>query len=314
MIKSERSKRNKLTTAKRLHRRDNAALWLMALPGIIALFLLNYMPMFGLTIAFKNYVPIKGILGSEWNGLENFKFFFTSIDAMRTLRNTVLYSLMFIVVDVIFGLAVAIMLYTLKNSVARKVYNTIMILPRFLSMVIVAYIAYGLLSLNGVINTTLKSLGLDVIPFYSSSKYWPVILTIAHIWASVGMESIMYLASLSSLDTTLVEAARLDGANKWQIIKNVYVPHLYPVISVLLILAIGKIFNGDFGLFYQLPMDLGILYPTTDIIPTYVFRGLEQGNFAVSAAVGMFQTVAGCIMVIISNLIVRKISPENSLF
>lgn len=296
------------------HRTDNIVLWMMAIPGIIMLLLFNYFPMVGLVIAFKNFVPIKGIFGSDWNGLDNFEFFFTSIDAMRTLRNTVAYSLMFIVVDVIFGLAVAIALYNLKSSLGRKVYNTIMILPRFLSMVLVGYIVYGLLATQGVVNTFLTNLGFDKIQFYNKPEYWPVILTITHIWASVGMGSIMYLSSLSSLDTNLVEAARIDGANQWDVIWNVYIPHLYPVVSVLIILAIGKIFNGDFGLFYQVPMDQGVLYPTTDIIPTYVYRGLAQGDFGPSAAVGLFQSVAGCIMVVLSNLVVKKISPENSLF
>lgn len=298
----------------KLHRKDNVTLWMLAIPGVVALLMFNYIPMFGLVIAFKDYVPVQGIFGSEWNGLDNFKFFFSSVDAVRTLRNTIGYSLMFIVVDVIAGLAVAIALYNLKTRLGRKAYNTIMILPRFLSMVLVAYIAYGLLSLNGVVNSLLKMIGMETVSFYTEPGYWPVILTIVHIWASVGMNSIMYLANLSSLDTSLVEAARIDGANRWQVIRNIYIPHLYPIISVLIILAIGKIFNGDFGLFYQVPMDKGTLYPTTDIIATYVYRGLAEGNFAVSAAVGMFQSVAGCIMVVLSNLVVKKISPENSLF
>ncbi len=297
-----------------LHRRDNIVLWAMAIPGVVMLFLFNYMPMSGLVVAFKNYVPIKGIWESPWNGFQNFRFFFTSVDALRTLRNTVGYSLIFILVDVVFGLAVGIALYILRNGVARKVYNTVMILPRFLSMVIVAYISYGLLSLNGVLNNILGFFGISPISFYSDANYWPVIITVVHIWATVGMNSIMYLASLSGLDTTLVEAARLDGANRWQIILNVYVPHLYPIISVLLILAVGNIFYGDFGLFYQVPMDLGNLYAATDVLSTYVYRGLQTGNFGVSTAIGLFQSLAGCIMVVLTNLIVKKISPENSLF
>ena len=202
----------------------------------------------------------------------------------------------------------------MKNLVARKIHNTIMILPRFLSMVLVAYIAYGLLSPVGVINTIISSFGGEKIMFYNNPVYWPIILTVVHIWSSVGMNSIMYLSALSGLDTCLVEAARIDGANRWQVIWNVYIPHLYPTISVLLILAIGGIFNGDFGLFYQVPMDIGGLYSTTDILPTYIYRGLVGTTFSPSTAVGLFQSVAGCIMVIISNLIVKKISPENSLF
>lgn len=297
-----------------LHRKDNRTLWLIALPGIVMLFLFNYLPMYGLVIVFKDYIPRVGIWESEWCGWENFKFFFTSADAVRTIRNTLGYSLMFIIVDVFFGLAVGIALYNLKNKLGLRVYNTIMILPRFLSMVLVAFIAYGLLAYYGVVNSVIVTFGGERIDFYADAKYWPVILTIVHIWATVGMNSIMYLSSLSSLDTNLIEAATIDGANRWQVIRNVYVPHLYPLISVLLILAVGGIFGGDFGLFYQVPMDSGILYDTTDIIPTYVFRGLQNTNFSVSAAIGLFQSVMGCIMVVITNLIVKKISPENSLF
>ncbi len=297
-----------------LHRKDNLVLWFMALPGIITLFLFNYLPMHGLVIAFKDFLPIKGIWGSAWNGIDNFKFYFGSIDAVRTLRNTICYSVAFIFLDVFFGLAVAIGLYNLKTNLGRKIYNTIMILPRFLSMVLVAYVVYGLLANKGIVNGILTSFGLNPISFYTSPEYWPVVLTLTHIWATVGMNSIMYLSSLSSLDTSLVEAARIDGATRWQIIRHVYVPHLYPIISIIMILAVGKIFNGDFGLFYQVPMDKGALYSTTDIIPTYVYRGLVGNNFGVSTAVGLFQSVTGCFMVVVTNLIVRKISPENSMF
>ena len=165
-----------------------------------------------------------------------------------------------------------------------------------------------------MINTLLASLNKESISFYSEPKYWPYVITITHIWATVGINSILYLSSLSSLDTSLIEAARIDGANKWQVIRNVYIPHLYSVASILLILSIGTIFSGDFGLFYQVPMNLGTLFPTTDVVSTYIYRGLENGNFAVSAAVGLFQSVAGCIMVLISNAIIRKVSPENALF
>lgn len=298
----------------RLYRKENAVLWLMALPGIVLLLMFHYFPMSGIAIAFKNFNPIKGLWGSEWNGLDNFKLFFESVDAWRIVRNTLFYSIMFIIVDVICGLAVAIMLYNLKGRWGRKIYNTIMVLPRFLSMVLVAYIVYGMLSPTGVINTILKAFGVETIYFYRHEKYWPTILTITHIWASVGMGSIMYLAHLSSLDSALVEAARIDGANTWNIVCHVYVPHLYPIISVLLILAVGKIFNGDLGLFYQVPMDQGVLYPTTDIITTYVYRGLTNNTYGPSAAIGLIQGVAGCIMVVASNLVVKKISPENSLF
>lgn len=306
--------KRRAASIKQLHRKDNLMLWSLAIPGIVFLLLFNYIPMYGLKMAFVNFIPVKGIDGSEWNDFNNFKFFFESIDAKRILRNTVLYSVSFIALDIITGLAAGIALFNLKSNLTRKVYNTIMILPRFLSMVLIAYVVYGLISHNGVINNILVSMGGDRVSFYTEPEYWPIILAIVHIWAKVGMGSIMYLAHLSALDTTLVEAAKLDGATSWQVVWHVYLPHLRPIISILLILSVGSIFGGDFGLFYQIPMDKGALYETTDIISTYVYRGMMQGNYGVSSAIGLVQSLAGCVMVVITNLIVRKISPENSMF
>ncbi len=313
-VKAKAEKKEKVVKKKKLYRKENFVLWMMAMPGVILLLLFSYLPFSGIAIAFKNFIPVKGLWGSAWNGFDNFEVFFGSVDALRILRNTIAYSLMFIVVDVIFGLAIAIALYNLKSNIARKIYNTIMILPRFLSMVLIAYIVYGFLSSNGVVNSVLTSLGLERIIFYNRAEWWPLILTVTHVWASVGMGSVMYLAHLSSLDTTLVEAARIDGANRWHVIRHVYVPHLYPIVSILLILAVGKIFSGDLGLFYQVPMDQGALYKTTDIITTYVYRGLVNNTYGPSAAIGLLQGAVGCIMVVVTNLIVKKINPENSLF
>ena len=313
-VQTKLENKKRVASMKQLHRKDNLMLWSLAIPGIIFLLLFNYIPMYGLKIAFVNFIPVKGMDGSAWNDFQNFRFFFDSIDAKRILRNTVLYSTSFIALDIVAGLAVGIALFNLKNNFARKVYNTIMILPRFLSMVLIAYVVYGLISHNGVINNLLESWGIDRISFYTEPGYWPIILAIVHVWAKVGMGSIMYLAHLSGLDTGLVEAARLDGANGWQVVWHVYLPHLRPIISVLLILSVGSIFGGDFGLFYQIPMDKGALYETTDIINTYVYRGMMQGNYGVSAAIGLLQSAAGCIMVVIANLVIRKISPENSMF
>ncbi len=303
-------------TISRLHRKDNIALWLMVLPGLIYTIMFSYVPMFGLRIAFTDYHPLKGIWGSPWVGLENFKMFFGTVDAVRTITNTITYSLIFIIVDVIFALALAILLFNLTSGGARKAYQTIIILPRFMSFVLIAYIVEGLLNNSGVINSALMSLGIldEPILFYTDSKYWPVILTITHIWKSMGMNSVMYLAALSSMDTGLVEAATIDGANRWQVTRNVYIPHLMPIVTVCLILSVGTIFNGDFGLFYSVPKDTGALYPTTDIVATYVYRGLTNGNMDISAAIGLVQSACGCIAVVLTNLAVRKINPESALF
>ncbi len=294
---------------------DNFEFLMMAAPGIILLFLFNYLPMFGIVIAFKDFNPNKGILASPWNGVANFKFFFTSPDAVRIIRNTVLYSLDFMFITMACAVALALLFYVLKNRVMLKVYNTVVILPRLLSMVLIAYIVYSFLNpVSGMLNRLLAVFGVEAVDWYAEPAAWPFILTFVHIWQTVGMSSIVYYAALMGIDDSLFEAAELDGANRIQQIRYVAIPHLYSVMSIQLILAFGGLFSGDFGLFYQTTRDVGILYPTTDIINTYVFRGLKNGSLSVSAAIGLVQSVLGLIMVVGVNKIVQKISPENSLF
>ena len=301
--------------ARRTKVQENAQLLLMTLPGIILVFLFCYLPMPGLAIAFKKYNPNLGVWGSQWCGLDNFKFFFTSQDAVRTIRNTVLYSSAFLILDLVCAVGLALMLYFLRSKRALKVYNTVVIVPKFMSPVIIAFIVYALFSPNfGLVNAVIKALGGDAIAWYSEPKYWPWILTVTHIWQTVGMNSVIYYASLMSLDESLLEASTLDGANRWQQICHVIIPHLVPVMVVTTVLAMGSIFSGDFGLFYQVPKDQGTLYETTDIISTYTYRALLGGSLEKSAAVGLFQSVVGFVMVVATNAIVKKISPENSMF
>lgn len=293
----------------------NIEFLIIAAPGIVLLFLFNYLPMFGIIISFKDFNPNKGIWGSKWNGVENFKYFFTSPDAVRIIRNTVLYSLDFMFLTLICAVILALMFYALTNQKLLKTYNTIVILPKFLSMVLIAYIVYAFLNpVSGLMNRILNIFGIGSIDWYSKPGAWPFILTIVHIWQVVGMQSIIYYASLMSIDESLFEAAELDGASKFQQIMNISIPHLIPIMTIQTILAFGSIFSGDFGLFYQVTRDVGTLYPTTDIINTYVFRGLKSGNMSVSAAIGFVQSILGLIMVVAANKLVQKISPENSLF
>ena len=296
-------------------RKEPFHLDLMSLPGVLLLVVFNYLPMIGIVIAFKDYNPNLGIWGSAWNGLDNFKFFFTSQDAARTIRNTLMYSSSFLVLDLICAVGLALMFYNLRSRRALKFYNTVVILPRFMSPVIIAFIVYIILNPSyGLLNQLIIALGGSKIQWYSNSKYWPAILTITHIWQTVGMNCIIYYASLMSLDDSLLEAARLDGANKWQETWHVVIPHLIPVMVISTILGLGSLFQGDFGLFYQVPKDVGLLYPTTDVINTYTYRALQSGSFGKSTAVSLFQSTMGCLMVLITNGIVRKVSPENSLF
>lgn len=296
--------------------RDNAELSALLLPGIVLLILFTYIPMFGIIIAFKDYRNNLGIFGSQWVGLQNFKFFFTSQDAWRIARNTMGYGVMFIVINLIAAVIVAILLYEVKSKVALKVYQTSMILPHFLSWVIVGYITYMLLEPNmGVFNQIIRAFGGEGLNWYSEPKYWVVILPLVNLWKNIGLKCIMYYAALMGIDRELFEAAEIDGANRFQQILHITVPSLVPLMTILTILDVGHIIKGDFGLFYTIPRDVGLLYPTTDIIDTYVYRGLRTGDdIGITTAVGLFQSVIGFIMVVGTNLIVKKIAPENSLF
>lgn len=300
---------------KRVKDRENRQLLFLMIPGALLLLIFNYAPFLGIYMAFVDYKPNMGIYNSPFVGLKNFEFFFTSKDAVRIIRNTLGYNLIFLIVDLFFAVGVALMFYKLTSRKALKVYNTIILLPRFLSWVIVAFIAYVFLSpTHGLINSLITSLGGESVKWYTYPKYWPFILTIAHIWKTVGMNCLYYYAALMGLDESLLESASLDGANEWQKIRYIIIPHLIPTMIIIATLAIGRSFNGDFGMFYQMPKDVGALYETTDIINTYVYRALASGSMEKSTAIGLFQSLMGLIMIVITNKIVKKISPENSLY
>jgi len=272
--------------------------------------------MLGLIIAFKDYRNNLGIFKSEWVGLKNFKFFFTSQDAFRIARNTVGYGLLFIILGIVCAVTIAILLYEVKNRLALKFYQTTMIIPHFLSWVIVGYITYILLEPNiGTLNQILNFFGLKSISWYLEPKYWVIILPVVNVWKTVGLNCIMYYAALMGIDEQLFEAAQIDGASKLKQIRYITIPSLVPLMTILTILHVGNVIKGDFGLFYNIPRNVGLLYPTTDIIDTYIYRGLQTGDdIGITTAVGLFQSVVGLIMVVGTNKIVKKISPENSLF
>lgn len=295
-------------------RKRNLALTALCIPGLICLFLFSYLPMAGIVIAFKKYVPLKGLFGSDWNGLKNFEFFFTSEAAGRTIRNTVLYSVEFLVLDLIFGVLIALLLYNLRSKVGLKVYHTTILLPRFLSWVIIAYMAYSILSpASGVANQIITFFGGNPIQWYDEYKYWPVILTVTYLWSSIGAGCLYYYAALTAIDPSLFEAAEVDGASMIQKMWHIAIPELIPIMTMMTILGIGGLFSGDFGLFYQVPKNSGLLYETTDFINTYTYRALLDGSLSQSAAVGLFQSVVGLFLVVTTNTIVRKVSPENAM-
>lgn len=291
--------------------------YLMALPACIYFFINNYIPMSGLILAFEKYTVSGGIYGSKKVGLENFKFLFKSADAWIITRNTLLYNLVFIIGGTIISICVAYVLHELKSNVSRKVYQTVILFPSLLSIIIISYLANSLLAGDtGYINMhILAPLGMEPISFYSEQKWWPYILIFIHFWQMTGTGCILYLANMSAVDPGLYEAANLDGANRFESFKNITIPCLIPTIITLVILSVGKIFNSDFGLFYQVPMNSGAIVDVTQTIDTYVYRGLmNNANMGMSAAAGFYQSMVGFCLVMITNVIIRKISNENAMF
>lgn len=291
--------------------------YLMVIPGIVYLIINNYMPMFGLVIAFKNINFTQGIWGSDWIGLKNFEYLFKSSDAFIITRNTILYNAAFIVLNLVVAVSVAILLNEIKNKFFSRFYQSVILLPYLISSVIISYLVFAMLSMNnGFMNKTLLPLfGADPVAWYNEPAVWPYILTFVYVWKGAGYLCIVYLAAIIGIDQEYYEAATLDGATKWQQIRKITIPLITPVIIMMTLLAIGRIFYSDFGLFYQVPMDSGALYNTTNVIDTYVYRGLMQlGDIGMSSAAGLYQSLVGFTLVLVSNYIVRKVNKENALF
>lgn len=292
-------------------------LFLIAAPGIIYLIINNYIPMAGLFVAFKKYNFMKGLFGSDWCGLENFKFLFATKDAWIMTRNTILYNVVFIVVGTVFAIAIAIMLCELGKRIRVKFFQAAFLMPNLLSWVVIGFIAFAFLSAEtGFINKTiLKALGHEPVTWYMEEGAWPFILVLVNLWKNAGYQSIVYMASISGIDKSMYEASVLDGATKMQQIFRITLPNLKPTIITLTLMSIGRMFYSDFGLFYQVPQNSGALFNVTQTIDTYVYRGLmESNNIGMSAAAGFYQSVVGFILVLVANWIVRKLDSDNALF
>ncbi|WP_227793509.1 ABC transporter permease [Paenibacillus guangzhouensis] len=297
--------------------RKYGVLLLMMAPGLAYLLINNYLPMFGLTIAFKDYNFSKGLLGSDWVGLRNFEYLFKTEDAYIITRNTILYNFAFIILNTTFAVGIAIALNEIRSRFMSRFYQSVLLLPHLISMVIVSYLAYSLLSMEtGFLNkTVLPFLGLDEISWYSEAQHWPFILTIISLWKGAGFLCVIYLAAIIGIDPEYYEAARLDGASKWQQIRSITLPLLSPIIIMMTLLAIGKIFYSDFGLFYQVPLASGALSSTTQVIDTYVYRALMNlGDIGMSSAAGLYQSIVGFVLVLLSNYAVRKFNKDSALF
>jgi putative aldouronate transport system permease protein len=306
-------KKNKMTKWK--YFKKNRELFILSLPGVIYTFIFAYLPLLFLVVAFKRFRFDLGILGSPWVGLDNFKFFFTSQAAAIITRNTVLYNLTFIVLTTVISVTLAILLNEMTSK-WQKIHQTLLFLPYFLSWVVVGYITQAFLdSKSGLINQLFETYGFSPVNWYQEAKYWPFIIILVHLWKHIGFATLVYYGGLMGIDSTYYEAAKIDGASKWQMIKKITIPLLMPLIIILFIVDMGKIFRAEFGLFYFVPNDVSFLYSSTDVIDTYVYRSLRVvGDLGMATAVGLYQSIIGLILVVSTNYIIRKINKDHALW
>lgn len=289
---------------------------LMLLPAVVYTLIFNYYPMTGVILAFKKYNYAGGIWGSPWNGFKNFEFFFKSGQAFSVTRNTVLYNLVFIAVNTVMQIAVAILLTEIKNRRYRKFTQSFMFLPYFISWVIVGMMSFNIFSSDyGFMNRIIRSFGGETISFYTTPQVWPFILVFFNLWKSIGYGSVMYLAAIMGIDTSIYEAAAIDGANVFQRIFRVTIPMIRPTTIILVLLSVGGIFRGNFDMFYNLIGGNGLLYSYTDVIDTLSFRALISSNdFGMSSAVGLYQSVLCFVTIVIVNKLVGIYEKDYTLF
>lgn len=315
-LRTKRS--NKYMRTRKSIWKDKASwqLLLLCIPALVGYTLFNYVPIsVSLALPFKNYKFSQGVLGSEWVGLRNFEWLISSTAIIRAVKNTFLYGLWFMIICPLVNVIIALLLFEVRNRKALKVYQTIITFPNFMSMVIVGYITYVVLSpRGGVLNQILTLCGLESVDVYMKAGYWPAILTVVNIWKGVGMGSLMYFASLVGIDTELYEAAEIDGATRFQKMRYISLPHLIPLVCIFTIMGAGSLVDGSFDLFYIIPRNSKILYDTTDILDTYVYRALVEGSYSLGATTGFAKSVVGLLLVVTANWIVSKISPENAMF
>ena len=295
---------------------QNKTLILMCLPAIVFFFIFSYLPMPGMYIAFVKYNYQKGIFGSPFVGLKNFKFLFTSGQLLLLLRNTVLYNLAFIIVGNVLQLSFAILLNEVQSRMFKKTTQSLMFLPYFISDVLVSLLVYNLLNYDfGFISNLVRSMGGEMPKIYQNAGAWPLVIILVNIWKGTGYGTVVYFAAITSMDTSMLEAAQIDGANGFQKIRYIILPTLKPTVVVLFLFAIGGILKGNFGLFYNLIGNNSVLFSTTDIIETYVYRSMMNSfNFAQSSAVGLFQSAVGFFIVLGANAFVKHLDPDYALF
>ena len=291
--------------------------YVLVLPGLLYLLINNYMPMFGIIIAFKRIDFSKGILGSPWCGFDNFRFLFLTKDAWQILRNTILYNVAFFLIGTVCAVTLAILINEIRSKIASKIYQTVILLPYLMSWVVVSYLCFAFLSADtGFINNSVLPLfGAEKISWYTDKTWWPLILTLVSTWKSVGYSMIIYLSGIVGISQDYYEAARIDGASKWDQIRYITLPLLRPTVITLFILSVGQIFRSDFGLFYQIPKNSGALYEYTRTIDVYVYQALmKNSDYSMSSAASVLQSVAGFVLIILANQVVRRVDENSSLF
>lgn len=309
--------RGMVAKKRKIWRKRDIPLYIMAAPAVVLLLLFNYFPMGGLVLSFKKFNVSKGIFGSEWTGLKNFQFLFASTDTYVIVRNTLLYNIVFIFTGIVLALGMALLLSEIHSRKAAKVYQTFYMLPYFLSWAVVAIIVTAFLDRSkGFVNQIMLILGRDGLTnWYHELRIWPPLLVFLAAWKGVGYQTVLFLAVISGISSEYYEAAALDGASKLQQARYITLPHLRMIISINLIMSMGGIFHGDFGLFYTVTGNSGALYPVTNVIDTYIYNGLKsQANLGMTTAAGMFQSVVGFVFMLAANKIVNRIDPENALF
>ena len=295
----------------------------MVAPGAIWLLLLRYLPMGGIILAFKNYkiypkdpTFLNNLIHSKWLGLDNFKFLFSTGDSWIMIRNTLAYNIVFIILGVIIPVAFAIMMSELSRKFVAKTYQTLMFFPYFLSWVVVSYFLNAFIDAQyGLIPMAQRAAGETAVSWYTTPGPWPYIIVFANLWKNVGYSTVLYLAAITGIDQTQYEAAAIDGASKWQQILHVTLPNLRTMIAILFILNVGKIFNADFGLFWNVPMQNGALFSVTQVVDTYIYRVLmNTGNIGQSTAAGLLQNIVGFLCILGANAVVKKIDSDSTLF
>jgi putative aldouronate transport system permease protein len=311
----KKKKRTVLTEIK-----QNFYLYLLVLPGVLFFVIFKYLPMIGIIIAFQDFNTVKGILKSKFVGLKNFEYFFTSPDWLAVTWNTVYLNILFIFSGLFFSILIALVLSEIRSKNFKKITQSVVILPNFISWTLVSMFVFALLSADvGFVNSVLKAMGFikdgQEIKFFSNPNMWPGILVILKIWKGAGFGSIVYLAAIAGIDQEIYEAAKIDGASRLQCITKITLPQLKTTAVLLTIFGIGNIFHGDLGMIYAIVQDNPYLYSTTDVIDTYVFRMLRQLNdMSMSTAIGLYQSVVGLIIVFISNYFAKKHDPDSAIF